>query len=443
MEVGLVSFTPRANMVAVSQVYGLLLTSEEVGLEATGRRERAGAAVRGARLLGGCAAVVLSLLAGEGVAEAEPRSEPKAPLEASPWRIRYDAARKDLTEGRFRRAEVEFRALALEGKTATDRQLALEMARLAVQYAEQDDAGLAGRHVGGRLGADIRTSDELTLLYTTAFLYGAGSGAWFLLETQPDTALTATLPFAAITAAPVIAVATLDGYKKFARGVPHAVASGLYVGLGEGAWISAYAQARARRIESVDPKSTLHWSPETVAAVLWTSATSGAVLGGAIGSSVITTPGRVSFTASTTIWSAAVVGLAVGGIHPDNGHRDERAYLAGGLGLNAGLASGLLLAGQVSPSVARVRLVDLFGLAGSLAATGSYLSLTSDVDVRLAEGIAAAGAVAGLTAGWILTSSMPKQLPTPDNARAASARSIEPTLVPVRGGAAIGVAGLL
>lgn len=366
--------------------------------------------------------------------------EPQAPAPArTEWRKRYDAAREDLVDGRFRRAEVELRALAVEAETASDRALALEMARLATEYAERAESGGAA---GRRPGRDIRTTDELTLLYASSFLYGVGTGTWFLLQVQPDSAITATLPFAALTAAPVIALATIDGYYKLPRGVPHSISAGLYLGLAEGAWLSGFQHQRAERVKLTDPGSELRWSPETTATVLWASATTGAVLGGALGRSLVTTPGRVSFTASTALWSGAIVGLGTGGIHPDGDRRSERAFLAGGIGLNAGIAAGLLLAGEVSPSVARVRLVDLLGVAGALATTGFYLSLASDVNPRMAEGLAAAGAVAGLGTGWIVTSGMPKETPAPP-ARAALPVTLEPSVRAVPGGATFGVGGTM
>ena len=387
---------------------------------------------------------VLALLSSVAPAHAE---EPRAAAPASQtsrtaWRKRYDAARDDLVDGRFRRAEVALRALAVEAETASDRALAREMARLAAEYAERAEAGV-GAPRGPR--RDIRTSDELTLLYASSFLYGVGTGTWFLLQIEPDSAVTATLPFAALTAAPVIALATVDGYSKLPRGVPHSISSGLYLGLAQGAWLSAFQHARAERVKAEsDPASDLRWSPETTATVLWAGATTGAVLGGALGSSLVTTPGRVSFTASTALWSGAIVGLGTGAIHPDDERRSERAYLAGGIGLNAGIAAGLLLAGDVSPSVARVRLVDLLGIAGALTTTGVYLSLSSDADPRLAEGLAASGALAGLATGWLVTSGMPRESPPPTTqARSTSPVTLQPSLRPVPGGATLGVGGTM
>jgi hypothetical protein len=336
-----------------------------------------------------------------------------------------------MIEGHFDVAERSFEALALEAPTEAQRTLAREMANLSRDYAT--------RRARESMPSVMRSTDELTLLYASAFLYGAGTGTWFLLQVKPDSAVTATLPFAAFTAAPVVAVATIDAYRKLPRGVPHAISAGLYLGLGEGVWLVGYQHARGARLREGDPSSEVRWSPETTATVLWGGATAGAVLGGLLAGGLVTTPGRVSFTASTTLWAGAVFGLGAGALLPDDDRRRERAFLLAGAGYNAALAGGLLLAGEISPSVARVRLVDLAGLGGTLLVGGLYLSSATAVDVRAAEGFAALGAGAGLAAGWLLTSGMPKETP---GVRVPLVTA-QPALQFVQGGATLGVGGAL
>lgn len=352
-----------------------------------------------------------------------------AAAEPPSWPERYDAARALMMDGRYAEAEAEFRELAAQSTTESQRVLATEMASLAAAYG-------ARAKPPAKPPREIRSTDELTLLYATSFLYGAGTGSWFLLQTEPDSAITATLPFAAFTAAPVIAVATVDGYKKLPRGVPHAISAGAYLGLGQGIWLVGYQAARASRIEDEDPESGVRWKPATAASVLWGGATLGALLGGALATSIPETPGRVSFTTSTAMWGGAILGLGAAAVMPDDELRRERAFAAAGIGYNAGLAGGLLFAGDVSPSVARVRLVDLIGIAGGVAVAGTYLAATDDVDARVAEGLAAIGAAGGLALGWIVTSGMPKDSTRP-------AFNLQPSMVAVPGGATLGVHGSL
>ncbi|MCA9587401.1 MAG: hypothetical protein KC657_18870 [Myxococcales bacterium] len=402
--------------------------------------------------LGGCvcAAVLCTTVAhaeptdgGAPRADVADRASP-APAPPPPtaqereWRERYARAREDMMAGRFRDAQVQLRALASEAKSDQDRALALEMAKLAGAWADRSDVPAPAP---SQPRASIRTSGELTMLYATSFLYGVGTGVWFLLQTQPESAATATLPFAALVATPIVAVATFDLVKKFPRGVPHALSAGMYLGLGQGIWVNGYASARARRVERTDPDTNLRWQPETVSSVLWAGATLGGVVGGALGSTLVTTPGRVSFVASTTLWSGVVTGLTATALSPRSPAGREASFLAGGVGYNAGIAGGLLFAGAVSPSVARVRLVDLSGVAGGLATTGFYLAFTRDVDPRLASGLAALGASAGLAAGWLLTSGMPDERPW--NERKPQGLQLQPHVAPVVGGATLGVGGLL
>jgi hypothetical protein len=392
------------------------------------------------RTLSAAFAIAVATVASPAFAE-----RPSAQGAPDAWAERYDRARSDMIEGRVREAEAEFRALAAQAKTPGERTLALEMARLSAAYVARAEATQKPARDSHPRDA-VRTTDELTLFYTSAFLYGAGTGAWFLLQTRPDTAATATLPFAALTAAPVIAIATIDGYKKLPRGLPHAMSAGLYLGLGQGIWVVGFQQARSARIEDVDNDSQVRWKPESTASVLWASATIGAGLGGLVGGYLPTTPGRVSFVASTTMWSGALSGLGAGALLPDDEYRRERAFLAGGAGYNLGLAGGILGAHVVSPSVARVRLVDLLGIAGALASAGLYLSLANDPDTRTTEGLAVLGAGGGLAAGWLLTSGMPKDTTTttpPGSASASGPSTFQPTLGAVRGGATLGIGGTL
>lgn len=409
-----------------------------------------------AGVLGACAATALApswARADEAVETDERAQGERAPTESpqpsaeeaaarakaaeADWRRDYDRTREKLLAGHFAEAEAELRDLAERAPSDLDRSLALEMAGLAETWAAQASSTRPVRPTK-RL---VRTTDELTLLYTTSFLYGAGTGAWFLLQTQPSSALTATAPFAALTAAPIIAVATVDGVKKLPRGVPHSISAGAALGLGQGIWLSGYGRARARRIHEADAQSSVHWGAEESSSVMWAGATLGAALGGVLGSTLVTTPGRVSYVSSVTAWSGIVTGLGAGALVPEGRARDEAVFLTGGAGYNAGLAVGMWSAGLVSPSVARVRLVDLTGVAGGLSTAALYLSLTRDADAKLSGGLAAAGAVTGLAVGWWATSGMPAD--RPGESRPAPPVSIHPTVHPVQGGAALGLVGAM
>lgn len=383
---------------------------------------------------GAVASAIAGALLVPRLAMAQPSATAVAP-EPSDWKSRYDDARALLVSGQYADAARLFDALARDARSEEDRRLASEAARIAEGFAAREAPPPAASE------PPARTRDEIAILYASAFLYGAGTGTWFLLQTQPDSAVTATLPFAGLTAAPVIAVALVDGHRPLPRGVPHGITAGLYLGLGEGIWITAYQHARAHRIDRTRDGSS-RWEGETVASVLWGGATLGGIAGGALAAGLTTTPGRISFTASSTVWLGLLSGLGASAFLPDGERRGEVAALVGGLGYNVGLFGGMLISGSVSPSVTRVRLVDLSGVAGGLAASGMYLSLAHrDSDRRIGLGVAAGGAAVGLAAGSLLTAGMGREVPAPNGAL----RTItwQPMITPVLGGAVAGIGGAM
>jgi hypothetical protein len=389
---------------------------------------RAGRRIASSRRRIAAAALAAITLVGTTPARAE---EPESPAdETSTWWLRYETARKRLLNGEYLRAAEELRELAESAPTKKERDLVLDLAEVAERWSLRAD-GSEEPSPGLRR---LRTTDEITMLYATTFIYGVGSGAWFLLQVQPDSALSAMLPFAGIAAAPVLTVALVDGIRPFSRGVPHAVSAGLYLGVGQGTWIVGAQWGRAHRLGSV---ATDRWDPETVSTVLWTSATLGGVAAGTLAAVLPTTPGRISYAASTTIWSGLLTGFVTAAVAPS--YQNESAPIAAGIGYNAGLVGGLMSAGAVSPSVARVRLTDLAGVMGGLATGGLYLSLAQrDASPRATFALTSAGIAAGLAAGWLLTRNMTPELPEV----ATPPRVVwTPMFTPTTGGATLGIGG--
>ena len=359
--------------------------------------------------------------------------------EPATWAARYGVAHKHLVLGEYRIAEQEFLGLTEGAPTETERRLAIEMARIAAKWAAGgDDSSSSAEPKLLPAKRPMRTRDEITLLYASSFMYGIGSGAWFLLQAQPDTALTATLPFIGITATPIIALAIIDGQSPLPHGVPHGIAVGMYVGLGEALLTVTYQHARARRVygESADSKRL---KPEDVSTVLWAGATVGGIVGATMTAGLPTTPGRASYTGSLALWGGALTGFTLGAIVPHTDYRTEHSLLGAGIGYNLGLVGGILTAARLSPSVARVRLVDLSGVAGGFAVGGTYLALARGGDPRIAMGTTAAGAAAGLAVGWLATRGMARDTA----ATGAPQLTVEPSIMPVAGGGVIGVAGAM
>jgi hypothetical protein len=379
-------------------------------------RSRALGGRLGARLGALCLALSLLCFSESAVAEG--------------WHERYQRAQEALIRGDDTAAATEFDALAVTAKTPEDRKVAEEMAKVA-----RAKASLAARKP---VVGHIRTSDELSLLYTTAFVYGFGTSAWLALQIEPETFAGAVLPFVVLTTAAVGGVAVADDYRPFRLGVPQSIAAGMFLGVGEGAWLVGYQHAVAMR-----RGDDSHWRSATVSTMLWTGATLGGFVGGAVGAWREPTPGRVSFAASASLWPGFVASMGASALQPTRELRSETAFLAGGAAYNLGLATAILIGPDLNPSVARIRFVDLGGLAGGLLGVSSYLLAAGSGNTsRGGLGAAALGATAGLGLAWWATDEMEPDVrrAVPDTNPLAGLR---PTFTPLERGWTVGVAGSL
>jgi hypothetical protein len=342
------------------------------------------------------------------------------------WRVRFDHAKTTLAGGHPSAAAEEFATLAADAATPEDARLARELLEVARAAAHRVEPGA---------GAHIRTTDELTVLYTSAFIYGLGTSSWAVLLTQPKNFALALVPFAAFTTATVGGVAVADDYRPFRRGVPHSIAAGLFLGSGEGVLAVGLQHAVASRH---DPNS--RWGTSEVATAIWASATAGGIVGGTIGYLREPTPGRVSFTTSAGIWSGLITGFAGAALDARGRTRTETGFVAGTVGYNVGIASGVLLAPLLAPSVTRVRFGDLGTVAGGLLAGGAYAVATQDkATVRGGLGFAALGAATGFGLTWWLTRGMPSD---PEKA-GGEAASVHAVVAPTPGGFSLGFSGRL
>lgn len=350
------------------------------------------------------------------------------------WQERFERARAQLLEDECREAAAALSELERAAASDVDRARAAELA----SYAR---ARCALR--GGSDQPSLRTSDELTALYTAAVLYGLGTGAWIALQLRPESFGTALLPFVIATPATVGAVALADNYRPLRHGIPHAIAAGLYLGLGEGIWLTGWQNAYARQHDKQ------RWSAERVSSVLWVATSVGAVAGGLIGAWRRPTPGRVSFTASTAIWGGLLSALTTSAVVSDANERSQYAFVVGSMGYNAGLVAGLLFAPSLAPSVTRVRLTDLGGLFGGLACLGGYALLASERETRAMLGATAIGTGLGLGLTWWATSGMPPDRthdalqPALGAHKPANRAALQPMLTPLPGGMFAGVSGEL
>jgi uncharacterized membrane protein YeaQ/YmgE (transglycosylase-associated protein family) len=133
---------------------------------------------------------------------------------------------------------------------------------------------------------------------------------------------------------------------------------------------------------------------------------------------------------SAAMWSGLVAGTFAGAITK----RSDTALLSSAIALNVGAVFGALAGAEVSPSIARVRFIDLGGLGGGLLLGGLYWA----VQDRNASGqglltATSLGMTAGLAAGWLLTRDMETDLPRKHREPSLAERLV-PTLVPTSTG---------
>jgi hypothetical protein len=188
------------------------------------------------------------------------------------------------------------------------------------------------------------------------------------------------------------------------------------------------------------PGST-KWGAKTVATLTWGLGTAGALTGGVVGTFLGTTPGRASFMGSAALWTGAVVGTLAGAIDK----KSDTGLLAGGIALNLGAIGGAFLGAQVSPSIARVRFIDLGGLCGGLLVGGLYFAAADkDIGPRGAAASLGIGMATGVATAWYFTRHMEEDFPHTGQTQSAVASMI-PTIAPTTTGAGLvlGVAGAL
>jgi hypothetical protein len=330
--------------------------------------------------------------------------------------------------GDFAVAAAKFAELVDAAPDPVDRLLAAEMMSACRTWAQGGFVLTTQRRLALNVPAlieDRRTTDELAILYTNAVLYGLYAGIVLDTLSGANSAGGLILPPLALAGASVGIVAILDHSVQLGYGVAQSMVSGMYVGFEEGiAWI-LWHEASVQRSSEFGAKAAM--------SLIWGLGTVGAVVGGVAGSAYGTTPGRASLMGSAAMWSGLVAGTLAGGI---TNHSDT-ALLSSAVALNVGAVLGALAGAEVSPSIARVRFIDLGGLGGGLVLGGLYWAV-QDKKVS-GQGLLTAtslGMTAGLVAGWLFTRDMETDLPRKHREPSLAERLV-PTLVPTSTGAGL------
>lgn len=345
------------------------------------------------------------------------------------WAAAYDEARAKLIAGDFRDATARFEELEATATNTTDRALARDQRLLASEWWTRG-LMLSQKREGAPPDKDLRTTDELVSLYTSSVFYGIGTGVWLAVLTEPKTAAAGVLPTLGLAAAGVGGVVALDSGGGMKYGMPQAIVSGLYMGLEHGIAWTVWGNSDATR----------SWPASSAATLVWGSATAGAVAGGVIGYAFPTTPGRASFVGSSSLWSGLVFGLGAGAVLPPDASR--HAVAVGAAGLTVGAIAGALLAGPVSPTIARARFLDLGGISGGVVAGGLFLAASNGKgDARAGVGVTALGIGGGLAAAWLLTTGLVDRPGFREEGADKRASRLQPILSPIDRGGVVGLGG--
>lgn len=395
-------------------------------------------------------ALPATALAQESVDDKAPAAPPvittPAPTAATDdWNARFAAARDRLVAGDFEACAAAFDGLIATAPSEALRAVAIDEADLCHTFSKRGYTFVKKSDLGeSSISAKARgerTTDELAVLYTNAVLFGVGTGGWLAVQTEPQSAAGVILPMLGFAGAFAGGVALADSGKPLKYGLPQSIVAGMYVGLMEGLTWTLWNQAKSTYRDE--------WTGKTVATLIWGSAGVGAIAGGVIGANFATTPGRASYVESTALWTGLVMGLLGSAFSAKNDMQDDHALLASAIGVNAGALLGVFTAKDMSPSIARVRFLDLGGIGGALVFGGLYLAAANnDADGRALAGTTAVGIATGLLVAGIATHGM-----TPDRIEADQAktngssvatflRTLSPNLTPTKGGGTVGLSAI-
>jgi len=350
------------------------------------------------------------------------------------WDAAYAEARADMLAGRFSAAVQKFEALLLTAPDPANRMLVAELLAACKTWAQGGFVLTTPTQLAlTQPMANRRTLDELAILYTNAVLNGVYAGIVIDIYSKTRSAAGAILPPLGLAGVEAGIVALVDYTVGFRYGVPQSAVSGMYIGFEEAlAWLLWH--------EAHYPGSN-KWGDKTVATLTWGLGTAGAVTGGIVGTLRGTTPGRAAFMGSAALWSGAVVGTLAGAIDK----AADTGLLAAGIALNLGAIGGALLGAEVSPSIARVRFIDLGGLCGGLLVGGLYFAAADkSASPRGAAASLGIGMATGVATAWYFTRHMEEDFPRTGQTQSAMA-SMVPTIAPTANGAGMifGVAGTL
>jgi hypothetical protein len=243
-----------------------------------------------------------------------------------------------------------------------------------------------------------RSSGEITVLYSTAAAYGVGMGVWFGAEVGiKDPGLFLIAPAMLGVAAP-IGVYLLDN-PALPRGLPAAIASGMFIGAAEGIGLASY--------QFVSSSSADAWGFRGLSRATAIGATLGGVGGFALGYLQEPSPKSSLLTTSGALWGAAIGGMfgyGASGAGLGYGRANDSAALGGLIGLNVGLAAAAGLSTVYIPSYRALSYMWAGAGIGAAVSLPVYLLYLGEDSPPAKRGLVFSGTATtlGIVAGALL-----------------------------------------
>ena len=255
-----------------------------------------------------------------------------------------------------------------------------------------------------------RSGTEITVLYTTATIYGAGLGVWIDSEAKiKDPGLFLIAPAVLGVAAPV-GVYLLDN-PALPRGVPAAIASGMIIGAGEGIGLASH--------QFVSASAANEWGFRGFSRATALGATLGGAGGFALGYFQDPSPKSSLLTTSGVIWGAAVgsmFGYGASSAGEGYGRANDAASLGGLIGFNVGLAAAAGLSTVYVPTYRALTYMWAGAGVGAAVSLPVYLAYAGKGGPPAKRGLVFSGVATtlGIVAGALIAGK------TPDSASSSS-----------------------
>ncbi len=246
--------------------------------------------------------------------------------------------------------------------------------------------------------SSTRSGTEITVLYTTAAVYGVGLGVWFGAEAKiKDPGLFLIAPAILGVAAP-IGVYALDN-PALPRGLPAAIASGMVIGAGEGIGIASY--------QFVSRNKAGAWGFRGLSRATAIGATLGGAGGFALGYLQEPSPKSSLLTTSAVVWGSAVgamYGYGASGKGLGYGRANDSAALGGLIGFNVALGAAAGLSTVYIPSYRALEYMWIGAGAGFAISLPVYLAYAGKDSPPAKRGLVFSGTATtlGIVAGALL-----------------------------------------